>query len=172
VKTCKYGHEMTHENTAKNGMCKMCFVSYRKAYREANKEKIAECDKAYREANKEKIAECDKAYREANKEKIAERYKAYCEANKEKIAERGKAYREANREILAARRKEYNKANKEKIDAENKARCENLTDSYVASRIGISVENISKEIIDLKRLLITIKRELRNGKQHSNKYGE
>ena len=55
----------------------VCDASYRKAYREANKEKIKAYRKAYYEANKEK----KKAYREANKEKK----KAYREANKEKI---------------------------------------------------------------------------------------
>ena len=40
---------------------------YLKAYREANKDKIAEQMKAYREANKDKIAEQMKAYREARK---------------------------------------------------------------------------------------------------------
>ena len=83
-----------------------------KAYREANKEKIAEQYKAYREANKEKIAEQCKAYREANKEKM----KAYREANKEKIAERMKSYYEANKEKM----KSYYEANKEKIAEQHK----------------------------------------------------
>ena len=43
----------------------------RKAYLEANKEKIATYQKAYYEANKEKLAKSQKAYREANKEKTA-----------------------------------------------------------------------------------------------------
>lgn len=38
-----------------------------------------------------------KAYREANKDKIAERMKAYYEANKDKMAERMKAYYEAKK---------------------------------------------------------------------------
>ena len=54
---------------------------YKKAYREANKEKIKEYNIKYREANKEEAKE----YREANKEKIKEYKKAYREANKEKI---------------------------------------------------------------------------------------
>ena len=45
----------------------------RKAYREANKDKIAEYQKAYREANREKLAEYQKAYYEANREKINEK---------------------------------------------------------------------------------------------------
>ena len=77
-----------------------------KAYREANKEKIAEQYKAYREANKEKIAERFKSYYEANKEKIVERAKSYYEANNEQC----KAYREANKEKIAERMKSYREA--------------------------------------------------------------
>ncbi|MBR2697460.1 MAG: helix-turn-helix domain-containing protein, partial [Clostridia bacterium] len=64
-----------------------------RAYREANREKIAEAQRAYREANREKIAEAQRAYYEANREKIAEAQRAYREANREKIAEIGAALR-------------------------------------------------------------------------------
>jgi hypothetical protein len=74
-----------------------------KAYREANKDKIAEQKKAYYEANKEYF----KAYYEANKDKIAEQNKAYREANKDKIAEQKKAYYEANKDKIKAYRKAY-----------------------------------------------------------------
>jgi len=98
-----------HKNkTRKDGLkvyCKSCI----KAYKEANKEEIAEYQKAYREASKEKIAEQRKTYREANKEKIAEQRKAHYKANKEKIAEKCKAYQEANKErIKAYERYRYN----------------------------------------------------------------
>ena len=68
--------------------CKAC----KKAYKEANKEKIAEYRKAYQEANKEKINETNRAYKEANKEKIKEYRKAYKEANKEKIKQYKREY--------------------------------------------------------------------------------
>ena len=48
----------------------------RKAYYEANKDRIAEYHKAHYEANKDRIAEYHKAYREANKDRIAARRKA------------------------------------------------------------------------------------------------
>jgi hypothetical protein len=86
---------------------------YFKAYREANKDKIAEQKKAYYEANKEYF----KAYREANKDKIAEQKKTYYEANKDKIAEQNKAYYEANKEYFKA----YYEANKDKIKAYREA---------------------------------------------------
>jgi hypothetical protein len=88
----------------------------RKAYYEANKEKIAAYDKAYREANKEKIKE----YRKKNKEKIAAYSKEYRKKNKEKIAAKAKAYQQTkeykkNRLVYI---KQYRKKNKEKIAAQ------------------------------------------------------
>ena len=53
--------------------------------------------RAYREANREKIADQKRAYREANREKIADQQRAYREANREKIADQKRAYREARR---------------------------------------------------------------------------
>ena len=78
-------------NTNRAYRTKGDILEQKKAYREANKEKIAEINKTYYEANKEKKAEYDKRYNEANKEKKAEQKKAYYEANKDKIAEQKKA---------------------------------------------------------------------------------
>jgi len=79
-----------------NQVCcsKKCSKDKIKAYREANKDKIAEKGKAYREANKDKIKAYYEAYYEANKDKIKAYYEAYYEANKDKI----KAYYEANKD--------------------------------------------------------------------------
>ena len=91
--------------SAKDGQARKQ-AAQQKAYREANREKVAEYGKAYREANRERLAASQKAYREANRERLAASQKAYYEANREKVAEYGKAYREANREkgIAAGRR--------------------------------------------------------------------
>ena len=45
---------------------------YRRAYYEANREKVLEYQRAYREANREKVLEGQRAYREANREKVLE----------------------------------------------------------------------------------------------------
>jgi hypothetical protein len=128
---------------------------YFKAYREANKDKIAEQKKAYYEANKDKI----KAYREANKDKIAEQKKAYYEANKDKfksyrkankkkIAEYHKAYREANKEKIAEKTKSYYEANKEKIAEYYKAYREANKD-----KINAKERKITKELQPIKNKL-------------------
>ena len=51
-------------------------------------EKLAYC-RAWKAANKEKVAAQNKAYREANKEKAAVQQKAWKEANKEQIRDQG-----------------------------------------------------------------------------------
>ena len=81
------------------------------------KEEKKAYDKAYREANREKIAAKEKAYREANREKIAIGQKDWYEANKEKVIAQRKVYREANKEKIAAKKKVYTEANREKINA-------------------------------------------------------
>jgi hypothetical protein len=42
-------------------------------------------------------AERNRAYREANRDKVAERQRAYYEANRDKVAEWNRAYREAKK---------------------------------------------------------------------------
>jgi len=81
-------------------------VARKKAYYEANREKVAAYMKAYREENRDKIAAYMKAYREENRDKIAARKKAYQEANRDKIAAQQKAYREANRDKINQRKRE------------------------------------------------------------------
>ena len=123
--------------------CKQCIV----AYRELNKDKIAECRKAHYEANKATIldsvkvyregskvqrAAADKVYRELNKDKLLETRKVYYEAhklertkynkdyyqvNKGKLLEAQKSYGDANKVQIAIYKKEYGKANPAKLNA-------------------------------------------------------
>ena len=127
---------------------------YDKAYYEENKEKILIRGKKYRENNKEKRKE----YREENKEKILIRGKEYREKNKEKIKEYDKAYYENNKE----KRKEYDKARYEK----NKEKIRNK-DYYIKRLLignsDLKADDIPPELFELKKMLLTLKRELKNG---------
>lgn len=88
-------------------------LNMRKAYR--SEECIKENNKVWNEAN----SEYRKAYKEANKEKIKEQNKAYCEANKELIKEYRKAYKEANKEQIKEKNKQYYLKKKEMKSLEN-----------------------------------------------------
>ena len=69
-----------------------------KAWREANKEKIAARKKVNYQNNKEKIAAQQKAYQQENKEKITARKKAYYQATKEWQSEQQKAYKKSKKD--------------------------------------------------------------------------
>jgi hypothetical protein len=128
----------------------------RKAWREANKEKIAATGKAWREDNKdrhkalmnawyednkEKKAATNKTYREANKEKIAAITKAWYEDNKERKA----AYYEANKEKITATNKTYREANKEKITAWYEANPDKIA-AYSSRRRALKLKLIPKHL--------------------------
>ena len=52
-------------------------AEYKRAYREANREKINAYQRTYREANREKVNAYQRAYREANREKFNAYQRAY-----------------------------------------------------------------------------------------------
>ena len=70
-----------HKNKAKSDglryRCKVCHRADRKAWREANPEKVKARSKAWREANPEKAKACSKAWYEANREEKKASSKAY-----------------------------------------------------------------------------------------------
>jgi hypothetical protein len=70
----------------------LCSFSKDKRKENGLRSKCKGCDKAYKEANKDKIAEYDKA----NQCKFAERKKSWCKENKDKVAEFKKAWQKAN----------------------------------------------------------------------------
>ena len=72
--------------------------AYKKAWYEANKERIKEKAKAYYKANPEKKSAQNKAYNEKNKEKRKEYNKAWYKKNKEEHAVRTKAWQQANKD--------------------------------------------------------------------------
>lgn len=115
-----------------NSHCKSC----RKAFYEANKDKILAKQRAYWETNKEKLVVRKKAYWEANKKKLAESKKAFYKANRKKILDRTKAYQEANKEKAAAYKKDWYQANKEKILKQRKAYYETNKEKII-ERIGL-----------------------------------
>jgi hypothetical protein len=78
-------------------------IAYMKAYREANRQKIAASSHAWYEANCEKMRAYSKAYRKANLEKVLANLNAWRAANPEKTAANHKAYFEANCEKITAR---------------------------------------------------------------------
>ena len=127
---------------------------------------------AYREANRERLAQQSREWRANNKDKYRERMRIYLEANPEKKAKRNAAtleWMKKNREHVnavtrkrfsdnpdkyAARKAKENerrKAHPDKEKARAKKYSENLSDGYVASTLGMKVNELPSELLDLKR---------------------
>ena len=87
----------------------------------------------------------------------------YREKNKEKIAFTSKKYRSNNKEKVKKRKDKYRENNKEKITVSRANRIASLPDSYLIEVInqGKKTFEIPKELIELKRIQLLIKRELR-----------
>ena len=137
---------------AKDGFrwnCRECERAKNKAWREANQEKVRAKNKAWREANREKARAKSKAWREANPEEHRAKNKAWREANPEKARAKSKAWAEANPEKVRARVKAWAEANPDKVRAKNKAGRDELRDSYVKHKLGVSTA--PSELIELKR---------------------
>jgi len=115
--------------------CKWCEKAYKKAYY-----------KAYRKAQM-------KAHYKANSENIKAQQKAYRKANSEHIKAQQKAYRKANSEHTKELAKEY-----------DKARVDSLLDSYVVRSLNMKKEEVTPELLELKRDQLKIFRLLREAK--------
>jgi hypothetical protein len=89
--------------------------SRRKAYREANKEKIKEYARKYREENRSKVVAWQKDFEAKNKEHRAAYRKKYYEENKEHLLQKAAEYDKAHPEMIAAKAKKYREANAEKV---------------------------------------------------------
>lgn len=88
--------------------------AYNKAYREANKEKIAAKKRLNYLSNKSEILIKSKLYQEKNKEKIKERKSKHHQENKARLNDISKKYYEENKEESLQKAKEYYQNNKDK----------------------------------------------------------
>lgn len=157
--------------------------AYRRAYYQANKERIKELVKKFNAKNPDYM----KQYYQANKEKIKENRKKYLAENREKISakqreQRHAAFAEAPDKIRAQRRakkarqkakdpKAFNaKMAKYNVNAQKKMVAE-LTDSYVRQRLArdpkdgprkISAKDIPQSLVEAKRLQLLILRRMKD----------
>jgi len=167
-RTLEYFHKSKTRKDGMNGVCKDCIKEWNRKQRERYKN-----DPEYRK----KRLEYDRKYKESGKRYLSNNKPK----NRERAREYSKKYNKENREKLNAFSREYRKKKPEIVKklgkrANSKA-VTNLPDHYVRNRIQqqikrgqikISPEDITPEMIETKRLLIFINRELKiqkNGKQ-------
>lgn len=171
LRECKHGHLLLSEDdVTKKGQCRECRRAYSKKYRESHKEYAREYNKKYRESHKE----YSKKYREsnpANKEAQSSRNRRYHAANKEKINERQRAYHKENAERLLARNRRWRLTNSEQVRQRFRAYTETLSPGYLARLLKLPLADCPPELLELKRLHVTLKREIKNERQHCSTRG-
>jgi len=108
-----------------------------------------------------KCKECknafDKKWAKENPEKIKEKSKKYNKKWSEKNKEYHKKWSEKNKEY----HKKYRKNNAKKLSEKQKKWIKNLPNAYIANCLGTPLKHLNPQIIETRRLIILIKRELR-----------
>lgn len=127
-------------STSKDGRqayCKKCQRQYSEEYTKENIEYILERRKAYRDANKERIADYHKMYyskpeivektkkyhkkyKKKNKEKLKSYWEKWLKKNKESVKKNALSYYYRNREAILAKRKQKRDDKKRSIQPSGK----------------------------------------------------
>lgn len=166
-KFCRAEHDQVYREKKRNEILERRRETGRK-FRENNREKVnAEKREYYWRTRNERLAQKRK-YQEENKEKIREKNKLWYQRNKEKKNQHDKIYYAANREILSIKKKEWRENNKDYFNELSSRRVKELRSSYIKSLLldqGFKGE-VPIDIVELKKILIRIKRQARkaNGK--------
>lgn len=148
--------------------CITCARKYNAAYRSANKDKVRETISAWRKENAEKVRGYDQRWAEKNKEKIALKNRLYAERNREKTNKNNAAWRSRNPEkmrlIYAVYRAENQENRKSYNSMYKRSMSTEMTDAYIASLLRVPLSMLSPQLIELKRVQLMIKRQLKEMK--------
>lgn len=148
---CANGHELTDENRIKDGRCKICQYESVKKWTLENQEKVKESKRKWYEANKENADKNSRKWKAENQGKVKEIHRKWRAENQEKIKEKNRKWQEANPERAKERGRRYGL----KI-------VDRLADKYLAT---LGFKDAPEEIKELKRLHLTLKREIKKCKQ-------
>lgn len=151
--------------------CSKCKDAYWLKYRVENKEIIALRQRKYNAANKEKVALRRRKYNKDHRDEIAYTRRMYNSRNKQRIKENSsKYYKLHKQEIL-----EYNRVwrinNKQLCRRYDKVKQLNgvseMHDWYIKILLSrysdLAVRDIPRELIELKRAQLTLKRLIKKG---------
>ena len=151
-------HLFNKDKSKKDGLkysCKSCVSKYQK-------KRVQRVRKPYgqwEESRREKARESSRKWKERNQEKVSEYNKKRYKNNLEK----NKLWKKNNPEKLRIYAQKWKKNNPEKEKRNKKRSRDNLSNHYVRSfiyRMGFPKESITKELIETKRTLIKIHREI------------
>lgn len=104
--------------------CRTCARERTRVWIKANRERVIEYQRdykrEYRAANREALAEYNRAWYEANRDRNAARSRAWAGANPERTAEISRGHYERNRERVNARSREWKAAHPETVAERNR----------------------------------------------------
>jgi hypothetical protein len=156
--------------------CKPCMASYRKAYYEANKERIKEQMRDWnklhpnytREWQKQNI-EKHKQHRLNARPRARERAKEQYWEDPESARLKVRQYKAANIETVKVKKKEWNQLNRPHLRSYYNSQTKQLSDSYIRNKLAANHKrertlcsgDIPQDLVELKRLQLLIQRELR-----------
>ena len=104
--------------------------------------------------------------RECEKVKAKNYARLYRNGNREKVKkyerDRARKIRNENPEYLRRHQRNWYKNNKIKAIEWANDHTNDLSDNYVCAKLGMSVNDCPKELIEAKRIVLKIKREIKN----------
>ena len=157
--------------------CKPCMAAYRKAYYEANKERIKEQMRDWNKKHPSYIRdwqkqnpEKHKQHRENARPRARERAKEQYWEDPEAARLKVRQYKAANKETVKAKKKEWNESNRPHLRAYYNSKTKQLSDSYIRNKLAanhkrertLHSKDIPQELVELKRFQILLMRELKN----------
>jgi len=122
-----------------------------------NKKRITEYKKEYSKNNRDKINANRREWYKKNPEKSRE----YYDNNIDSIKVRQKKYRAENKEKISKDNKKWRDDNHEYLKDLHQRKRDELQPSYVAQSMRMSVRDLTPEILETKRNIIQLKRELK-----------
>lgn len=133
--------------------CKPCDNRRSAARRKADPKAAAALVTAWKKRNRERTSELNKLSYERNKDSIALRAKKFRAANRERLDAYNRAYEQEHPDIRTRiQRKYYQKSRDE------------LNDHYIKGVLRMPGINVPRELIELKRITMQIKRQLKEAK--------
>ena len=142
-KTCEIEKAETefHKNANCKGgirsVCKQCVAAERKAYREANRDKVREQKRQEKLRNKDRYAAKDREYYQRTIEKAKLDRKSWYERNKELVKERAAAWAKANPERVKAVKRKNKATRKDTIRAEYERNKPNYFARAASRRVNV-----------------------------------
>jgi hypothetical protein len=110
------------------------------------------------------MKESIRKWQEANREIVKESNRKWRRTNHEKVKESNRKWRRANPEKVKEHISKWRRANPEKAKEYIRRRVVNCYNNYVRTNLiqaGIPSEQITPELIEIKRTIIKIKRKLK-----------